>query len=280
MLFVEALRCAEGAAGREAEALIGFALQGGEVEQCRSSLAGILAGLAGACFWLALQQLDDAISLFGVEDAIPGCISLRIKPGALVLVGTVTLDLEGGFEHPVGVRLMSQDLSLAADQHGQGRGLHAASGPDGLIAAGSKPDGEGAGRVHADEPVALCAAVGSVCQALHAVLGAGRVEALLNSVAGHGLEPQPIHGLFGFGEAIDLAKDELPFTAGVAGVDNAHYVLAADHLLERLELGAGTAYRAELELLGNDGEVFETPALQLVVIVFRLLEFEQVTDGP
>ena len=95
--------------------------------------------------------------------------------GALVgaFVGAVG-DVEGGDDVGVVAGDEVADFEFAVDDDGEGGGLDAPDGGDvaGAGAAAVHAFGEGAGAVHADEPVGFAAAAGGVFEAGHAGAGA------------------------------------------------------------------------------------------------------------
>ena len=92
------------------------------------------------------------------------------------------------------------------------------------------------------------------------------------------MHPQALHRLFAAGGIHDVAEDELPFAAGIAGIDHSVHVLAlqqaGQHLVAVLALLDGI----EFEDFRQDRQAGEAPA-DLFAIHHRHAKFQQMTDS-
>src|SRR5262249_55586186 len=81
-------------------------------------------------------------------------------------------------------------------------------------------------------------------------------------------------------ELQDVAEDELPFAAGVRGTDDV--LGSAEQALDDCKLRPGALFLDNLEskVFRDDGERLERPALERRVIVLRLLQGDEVPEGP
>ena len=139
VFFVAFLRELQGAPGGEAEAVAGFALQGGEVEELRRRDGDGFFGFADASFAAAAALGDGAGGGF-VPDAVAGFLRFfgvfapgGVDPFAFVVAG---LGLEGGVDFVVGFGDEGEDFFLTRGEQGEGGGLYAAGGGDVEAAGG------------------------------------------------------------------------------------------------------------------------------------------------
>src|SRR5437763_1760353 len=111
--------------------------------------------------------------------------------------------------------------------------------------------------------------------------GPQMLERPLDGLARHRREPQPLYRLVDTGRLVKVGEDELTLAARVAGVHDQLDVVVAHELVDRLELLLGPLVdRDQLELLGQDRQVGEPPALELRVVLVRSRESHQVADRP
>ena len=75
-------------------------------------------------------------------------------------------------------------------------------------------------------------------------------------------------------------EDQLALAAGVAAVHDLVDVVALDQPLQDVELLLVARVRPELELLGEDGQRLDRPALERLVVVLGLGQLDQVADRP
>src|SRR5262249_49140084 len=82
------------------------------------------------------------------------------------------------------------------------------------------------------------------------------------------------------GELQDVAEDEFALAAGVGGADD--LLGRAEQPLDDGELLPGALVLDELEseALGHDGQRLQGPALEGRVVVLRLLQGDEVAEGP
>ena len=287
MLLVKGLGDAEGRLGRETEATVAFALEGREVEEARGAfLLGLTfvgddADAELERFFGDLARLGFVVEAFGFL-AVGHARDLR---GATV---TALGDAEIAFDLPEGLRDEITDLELPLHQEHERRGLDAADGEDVALGA-ADADGAVAAAVHADQPVGLRTADGRAEEA-----GLGRLRQQVGEGFGdggvrHAREPQAADRQAAFRQLVDIMEDQLAFAAGVAGVHDFADVGSGEELLQQLEAvpvvpfadddlqdaGAGGA----VEVVREDREVLEGPALELLVEVLRVVEADDVTDG-
>ena len=154
--LVEGLGDLEGAAGGEAEAVAGFALEGGQVVEEWWGLAGRLGDLfdfAG----LADAAIDNGLSVFEGPEALGFFVFVGfvlfvsfIDPAAVVATGGHP---EEGDDLIVSAGDKALDLALAIGEDGEGGGLDSSYGSETEAAVAGIEGGEGAGGVDADQPV-------------------------------------------------------------------------------------------------------------------------------
>ena len=286
--LVEGLGGAERRLGREAEAPVGLALQGREVEEAGGAL---LLGLAlvgddaradapgGLGHGAGLGLVVEALGLLALLD--PGHLG-----GAAVAAGG---EAEVGLDAPEHLRDEVADLMLAADDEHERRRLHAADGVDALLgdAAAAEHLRGAAGEVEADHPVGLRAADGRRAQAR--LLGRFQqvVERLPDRRRGHARQPQALLRQAGAGQGADHVEDELALAAGVAGVDHERDVVPLQLLLQQVEALRRAALLADAEdalvqraeeVVRQDGQRGEGPALPVLVQLVGLAQLDQVAD--
>src|SRR5262249_22686403 len=81
-------------------------------------------------------------------------------------------------------------------------------------------------------------------------------------------------------ELQDVAEDELPFAAGVRGTDD--LLGSAEQALDDGKLRPGALFLDNLKskVFRHDGERLQRPALECQVVVLRLLQGDEVPEGP
>ena len=248
VFFVEGLGQVEGFLGGEAVAGVGLALERGQVVEQRRRYALALGGdlLHGAL--AALDGLRDGLSLLGGCDA--GLV-VRVDPQAGV-IAEIGLDLVVVLGHEIA------DLQLAPDQQGERGRLDAADGEQAVVA-----QREGAGAVHAHEPVGVGAALGGQVEVVVFAAVLDAAEALGDGLLGHGGDPETGEGLFTARHFIDAAEDQLALAAGVGGADDAVDLGGVEYGLDVLVLLAHMLFGDDLEgdLVGEYGQGIGAPIL-------------------
>ena len=271
MLLVEPLRRAQSAAGREPEERVGVTLQGGEVVQKLRALALLLLlelrDLAAA----VADLLDDPRREI-LRDALAAQVAAAVRAA---LVGR-----ERGLHEPVRLGLEGADLLLAASDERERGGLHP-SERHRSVERRAQPDRCGSGGVHPHHPVRLRPRPGGRLELAHLGAGTEVLERLLDRLARHRREPQALDGLVYARRLVEVGEDQLAFAAGVARVNDQLDVVVAHQLVHRLELLLRALVdRDELELLRDDRQIGEAPALELGVVLVRSRKADQVADGP
>ena len=273
LLLVERLREFERARGGEGVADVGGALQGGQVVQERRALAHglLLDTLDGARLPLDLPR--DRLGVLSLVEAR----AVFAEPAARVLAaGRAKLreDFEVVLRDEVG------DLGVALDDEGERRRLDAAERIDALVAGAAGADGLRAGGVDADEPVGALARVGRVAQAGVLLGRLELAEAFEDGVLRERRDPEPLDRLAAAREPIHEVEDELALAAGVRRVDDRGHVVAPEEGGDCLVLVARPLGGVVLELAGEDGQVFEPPALEARVVGLGVVELDEVADAP
>src|SRR3954468_10037116 len=271
VLLVELLSSAQRAPGGEAEQRVGVALERGEVVQELDALALLLLvdlrDLAG----VALDLADDLRGVV-LGDALAALVATAVAARAA--------RLEGGLHEPVGLRLEGADLLLAARDQRQRRRLHAAE-RHGAVERAPEPDRCRARGVHAHDPVGLRARPRRGLERAHLLAVAQAAERLLDRLARHRVEPEPLDRLLDARGLEQVREDKLALAARVAGVHDQVDVVSLDQLVNGLELLArALVVRDQLELLGQDRKIGEAPLLQLRVVLVGRGESHQVADSP
>ena len=95
----------------------------------------------------------------------------------------------------------------------------------------------------------------------------------------HGLEPEPLDGLFGLGVLDDVAENQFAFAAGVAGIDQAVHVLALDQAQQELEAVLGLFDGLQIKMLRDDRQMGKSPLAAFDLDAFRQAKFQQMADG-
>ena len=248
-----------------------MALQRGEVVQELRALALLLLFELRDLAAAAADLPDDLLGEI-LGDPLPAEIAAA--------VGAALVGLERGFHEPVRLGLEGADLLLAPRDEGQRRRLHAAERHR-AVEGGAEPDGGGTGGVHAHHPVGLGARAGRGLELGHLGPGPQMLERPLDGLARHRGEPQPLDRLVDAGRLVKVGEDELTLAARVAGVHDQLDVVVAHEPVDRLELLLGPLVdRDQLELLGQDRQVGEPPALELRVVLVRSRESHKVADRP
>ena len=196
-------------------------------------------------------------------------------------------DAEIAFDLPEGLRDEITDLELALHQEHERRGLDAADGEDVALRA-ADADGAVAAAVHADQPVGLRATDGGTEEA-----GLGRLREQVFERFGdgrvrHARQPEAADGQAALRQLVDIMEDQLAFASGVAGVDDGADVFAGQQFLEELEAVAVVTLADDdledaraggaVEVVGQDRQVLERPALELLVKVLRVIQSDDVAD--
>jgi hypothetical protein len=277
VLLVEPLGGPERAAGGEAEARVGLALQRREVvEERRALLLRRLLEL-GDLARLAADRLDDRLGLRG---RLQPRLRAGVEAAGVAPAGLAAGRLERRVDQPVLLRLERPDLLLAPGEQGERRRLHAAE-RDRAVERGPQPDRGGARRVHADDPVGLRARPGRLLQPREVRTRTQVAERVPDRRRGHRGEPEALHGLVRVRLLEGPGEDQLALAPGVARVHDALDVVALEQVGDdaHLLLGALVAHD-EPELVGDDREVRHPPFLELRVVLVGLGELHEVADRP
>ena len=248
-----------------------MALKGGEVvEELRQLALLLLLELRD----LALLALDLAHDLRRL--VLGDALAAEVAAG----VAARLVRRELGLHEPVRLGLEVADRLLALDEQSERGRLHPAQG-HGAVERRPEPDRRGAGGVHPHQPVGLRARAGRGLELGQLLPGAQAGEGLLDRLARHRVEPQPLNGLLHLRGLVDVGEDQLALAPGVAGVHHHVHVLARHQPVDRVQLLLrALVVGDELELLGDDRQVREAPLLQLRVICLGLGEPHQVPDRP
>jgi hypothetical protein len=254
--FVERLGQRQRGLGGKAEAAVGFALQGGEVEQQRRQLCRWLAlffdraMLAEAFLAEALGALDFP-QAFGLGVLIFGFAEFFVEPAAAVAAGDSG---EFGFHLPVIARPEGADAFLALDQDGQRRRLHAAD----RRLVESRPSFE-LKAVMARVP--LMPISQSASERQRAASASGRISLSVRKWAKPSrMAPCVIDcshrrrtGLSLLGVLSQVAEDQFALATRVAGIDEAGHVLALHQPSQQLEAILGLLDRIQRKCGGMTG---------------------------
>ena len=198
---------------------------------------------------------------------------------------------------PVVTRPELPDLQLPPHEDRQRRRLHAADRIERRVAlstlaaprrarrAGARRGGarahrDGAGGVHPDQPVRLRAAARGAGERVELDAGAQPREARPDRLVGEGRDPQALDRKAAARQLIDVTKDELAFTSGVAGVHDLGEAPIAQQLPHGTQLIARARYGPQLEGGGQHGQGVEPPRLPGRIVGGGLLELDQVADAP
>ena len=265
VVLVETLSQLKGPFGAEAEATIGLSLERGQIVEQRRGLGGRLLGLFDDTRFantlvsdlLGARFLPEALGFFISRIAIlVGFLKALVKPAAGIAASGHP---ELGMDLEIGLRDEGADLLFTLDQNSQGRGLDATHRRELETSLAGVHRSQRTSAVDADQPVALRAADGRRRQRLHLGIVTEMGKPLLDRSLRHRLEPEALDGLLAAGELDDVVKNELSLAARIAGVDDGGYLGLLEQSLHDGQSVGGAGNRLELELLGNDRQLLETP---------------------
>ena len=229
--IVKRLRDAERVARAEAEAAAGLALQCGEIVKLRRRLlGGLFDFLDDARFARATvhnhRGLGFGPNAFGAR-LIVVFVLLKIlaEPSARVRARQ-HFKLRVHFPIIARHKIANQPLALAKDR--ERRCLHAAGARHIKSTVARVERRERARAIESHQPIAFRPAQRRVRQRLHPVVLAQFLERLDNRAVGHRLHPHSLHRFLHAGQRHNVAEDQFPLAARIAGVDNLIDLLALD----------------------------------------------------
>lgn len=263
--LVEGLGGCEGLFGGEAEPSVHVLLKAGEVVELRCGDALFFGDDFPDGEGQGAQLFDECESLgFGFVFAV----GTDEAGGAVV-----------GDDAPVGFRFKGVDFDVAFGDEGEDGGLNAADAPEEV--AGAVFGRVVAGGVEADDPVGFAAAAGGLIERVELASVAQFAEALLDGIAGEGLDPETAEGFVaGFGPGENIAEDEFALAAGIGGADDFIGLFEERDDYFELILRTLVAPGAELKGFGEHGEVFHPPGLPVRIVFVGFAQFHEVTEGP
>ena len=185
-------------------------LEGGEIVKLRRDL---LAGfrLFGNLRGFPAATIDDGFRQFLVPDAVGTAMGLvlvllegRIDPFPEILP---CRDVHRGVNFEIRFRDEGLDFLFACGEDSQRRRLDAACGGDIEAAVAGVKTGQCAGRVQADKPIGLGAALRGVGEWLHLLVGAEVRPSGYDRAGGHRLHPQAFDRLIDFPDLHDVAEN-------------------------------------------------------------------------
>src|SRR5206468_1526697 len=121
------------------------------------------------------------------------------------------------------------------------------------------------------EPVGALTRVRRIAQALVLFGGLQVPEAFEYRLARERGDPQTPDGLAAARERVHEVEYQFALAPRVGGVDDRGHVLALEQRLDDVELIQRALLRVIPELVGQDRQVFETPALQTLVVPFGVV---------
>ena len=278
-LLIQGLRDLQGAAGAEAEAVAGLALQAGQIVEQRRDLTRRL-GDFGDDAGLADATGDDGFGLLLVPDTLGLLVfvvlvllELLIEPATIV---TSALDAKEPMHFKIGAWHEGGDGILTLGEDRKGRSLHTTHGCEPETTMLGIQGGQRTGAIDAHDPIALAAALRGIGQRAHLILGAQFLEGIQDGVVRHRLHPHALDRLLHTSRLHEVAENEFPFTSGVACIDDAINVLALHEAQQRLVAIRTALDGLQLKLLGNNRQSGETPA-DLLAIHFGHFQLQEVT---
>ncbi|OQB90767.1 MAG: hypothetical protein BWX84_01717 [Verrucomicrobia bacterium ADurb.Bin118] len=282
MFLVKRLRDGERVLGAESEARVGFALEAGQIIKQRRELRARLALFRDHARLAETLGLD-RFRVRLVPETLGFAVGVRllavlldkffVKPTPGVLPGG-GIERADDFPKIPGHKLA--DFLLAFDQDRQCRRLDPAHG--GFVEATELrvKRGHRARAVDAHQPVGLGAADGGVGKRLQVGIITQTGEALADGDGRHGLQPQPLDGLFRLGVPDDVAKDEFAFAPRVAGVDQHGHVGALDEFGELFQPTLVFRDGLQIKMIRDNGQMFERPFAAGDFDSRRRRQFEQM----
>ena len=175
---------------------------------------------------------------------------LLIEPTSFIFAG---LGPERGMDFPEILRDKSPDLLLPVHQNTEGRGLNPSGGGEEEAASLGIQRRQRPGGVDAHQPVTLRTRLGRLQKRHHLFLFAKMGESVLDRLLGHRLQPQPLDRFFAFRSLHHIAKDQLPFAAGVTGIYHSGHVLALEQFFQQLKTRLGPLNHLQQKIARNQG---------------------------
>ena len=170
------------------------------------------------------------------------------------------------------------DFFFALNHHAQRGRLHTAHGGQKETAVARVEGRHGTGAVDADHPVGFGAAARRIGQRQHLRVAAQAGKTVTNGGRRHGLQPQALHRVLGFGILLNQPEDELAFAARITGIHHGVHVFALGQLDDGVEPRLGLVNGLEIKVRRDDGKVGKAPFAALDVKLFRRLDLNQVAD--
>ncbi len=136
--------------------------------------------------------------------------------------------------------------------------------------------GHGAGAVDADQPIRFRTAHGRIGQRTHGEIVTQRGKALADGGWGHGLQPEPLDGLFGLRKLNEVTENQFAFPSGVASIDQVINVLAFEQLGQQFEAVLRFFDWPQVESGRDYGKVGEAPLPPFHFVLLRHAQLQQV----
>ena len=252
-------------------------LQGAQVEQQRRAFAHALGldrhhlGTARGADLLRGLLCDGLLqAAAGVVGAGIGCHPLRGE--------RLTACGQGHVDGPVGHGLEGRDLSVAVYHEFERRGLYTPDRQHAVVAGLPPEHGEQPAEVHAHKPVGARARQRRVIHRQRLGRGPQLGERGADGRIVERRQPQAFDGTAVAAQVDDLACDQFAFAVGVSGDDKLGRL--RQKRFDDLELRGGLRLDLDPPLLGNDGQLFQRPALERRVIDLGCCRFDEMADAP
>ena len=281
MFLVERLGDLERALGTQAEAGVRLALESREIVKLRGDLRGGLFFLCDDAR-LAVAFCNNRLSC----GAIPNALGFRIllvaffealaEPAATIRAGS---DTEITINFKIRTRLEGADFFLTLGQDREGRRLHAADGRELESPALGVESGHGTSGIDAYEPITFAATYGGIREWNHLFSGTQMRKAFADRFGRHALQPQAAGRLFRVCELNDVMKNQLPFAAGVAGINDICNIRTLQQALDHAQTGGGFFDRLEIKVVWDDREIRKTPLAPLLVHFVWQAKLNKVADS-
>ena len=237
----------------------------------------------GLFLFLASDGGDDTgLTTHGIDDALGyGCVdkaAFRIKAGLRIrgfeggreAAGIV---LEACLEDKVVNRHESLDFPIPLDDEGKRRRLDAAKREDSIGMAGFS-----AKDVHAYEPIRLRAGTGGVPEVCVVAVILECTQGLLDGARVKGGKPDTLDRAGVVEVFEDFIDKKLAFPIRVSSVDYGGGL--TKQMVDHLKLCVGFFFGAKFPFIGDNGEIAPAPCPEVIVIVLRIVLFENVAKAP
>lgn len=228
---------------------------------------------------LAAHGIDDVLG-YGCVDKAAFRIKARLGFGRFE-GGREAADiiLEACLEDKVVHGHEGLDLPIPLDDERERRRLDAAKREDSIGMAGfPTKDGHGAAGIHAYEPIRLRAGTGGIPEVGVVAVILECTQGLLDGARVKGGKPDTLDRAGVVEVFEDFIDEELAFPVRVSSVDYGGGL--TKQMVDHLKLCVGFFFGAKFPFIGDNGEIAPAPCPEVIVIVLRIVLFEDMAKAP